>query len=157
MRTNWKSTVAKLNRKTYAWPAGWSTREQVAEELECSPERVSEILAPGIRLGDIEKGSFPVWDERLQRKVMVIGYRERKTSEEPVRETFTPTPTLKRGPGRPPKRNPIVNRTYKPGDRVTSIRRGTLGTFQEGGIIKWDSGNVSRPGERTLREDIDLV
>jgi hypothetical protein len=156
MRTNWKSTVAKLNRKTYAWPAGWSTREQVAEELECSPERVSEILAPGIRLGDIEKGSFPVWDERLQRKVMVIGYRERKTSEEPPTEPTTSLPALRRGRGRPPKA-PTSKKTLKPGDRVTSLRRGTLGTFQDGGIIKWDSGNVSRPGERTLREDIDLV
>lgn len=153
MKTNWRQTVSKLNKKNFSWPAGWDTREKIAEELECSPERVSDILAPGIRSGEIEKSAFPVWDEVLQRKVMVVGYRERKAAEPTspqVKEKQVMTP---RRTGRPVK--PI--HAFKSGDRVMSRSRKTYGTWHDGGVIKWDSGNVSTPGERTIREDIEFV
>lgn len=73
---NWKKIVSSSNSKQFRWPAGWQTRDEVAEELECSRERVSEILAPAIEQGLIERKQFPVWDPNTHRKVMVIGYRE---------------------------------------------------------------------------------
>lgn len=73
---NWKNTVAKINAKHYAFPAGWDTREEIAEQLECSTDRVDTLLAPGLKSGEIEKQQFPVWDERLNRKMMVMGYRQ---------------------------------------------------------------------------------
>lgn len=74
---NWKTTVAKLNAKHYAFPAGWDTRDAIADQLECSADRVDSLLAPGLKSGEIEKQQFPVWDARLGRKVLVFGYRQR--------------------------------------------------------------------------------
>jgi hypothetical protein len=73
---NWKKIVSSSNAKQYRWPAGWQTREQVAEDLECSRDRVAEILAPAIEQGLIERKQFPVWDAATHRKVMITGYRE---------------------------------------------------------------------------------
>jgi hypothetical protein len=158
MKTNWKNVVTKINRKQYAWPPGWETREEVAEQLECSPERVSEILAPGIRNGDVEKGSFAVWDDHLHRKVMITGYRMRPTGSlapepAPAKSPRPATPTVAgRGPGRPK-----THVAPAPGDRVRSRKRGTLGTVRSDGGINWDSGNTTFPGPNTMREDIRVV
>lgn len=78
---NWKNTVSKLNAKHYAFPAGWDTRDVIAEQLECSIDRVDVLLSPGLKSGEIEKQQFPVWDDRLSRKVMVMGYRQRPAGE----------------------------------------------------------------------------
>lgn len=78
---NWKTTVSKLNTKHYRFPSGWDTRETIAEQLECSVDRVDILLAPGLKSGEIEKQQFPVWDPRLNRKTLVWGYRSiEKTS-----------------------------------------------------------------------------
>lgn len=77
---NWKNTVSKLNTKHYSFPQGWDTREKIAEQLECSTDRVDTLLAPGLKSGEIEKQQFPVWDERLNRKMLVWGYRLRPDS-----------------------------------------------------------------------------
>ena len=74
---NWKATVAKLNSKHFAFPAGWDTRDTIAAQLECSPDRVDTLLGPGLKSGEIEKQQFPVWDSRLGRKVLVWGYRQK--------------------------------------------------------------------------------
>lgn len=74
---NWKKTVEQLNSKHYAFPPGWDDRETIAAQLECSPDRVDTLLAPGLKSGEIEKAQHPVWDQRLQRKVLVWGYRQR--------------------------------------------------------------------------------
>ena len=81
MKTNWKTVVEKQNKKTYQWPEGWDTREEVAEQLECSTDRVGQVLAPGIRAGEIEVQAFPVWDDLLKRVVRVTGYRRRAPKE----------------------------------------------------------------------------
>jgi hypothetical protein len=81
MKTNWKSVVEKQIKQVYRWPDGWDTREAVAEQLECSPDRVSQHLAPCIRAGEIEGQSFPVWDDVLKRVVRVTGYRKRPAKE----------------------------------------------------------------------------
>lgn len=75
--TNWKKTVSTLNAKHYSFPSGWDTRDTIAEQLECSPDRVDILLAPGLKSGEVEKQQFPVWDPRLNRKTLVWGYRSR--------------------------------------------------------------------------------
>ena len=78
---NWKNIVSSSNAKQYKWPPGWQTRDQVAEELECSRDRVADVLAPAIDQGLVERKSFPVWDPVTRRKIMVTGYREISRSE----------------------------------------------------------------------------
>lgn len=84
---NWKNIVSKSNSRQYRWPVGWQTREQVAEDLECSRDRVAEILAPAIEQGIVERKSFPVWDASTNRRIMVTGYREIKNSEKMAKPT----------------------------------------------------------------------
>jgi hypothetical protein len=74
---NWKNYVEKQNEKTFTLPPGWDAREKVADELECSPERVDEHLRPGLKSGEIEKQQFRVWDKRLKKIVLVIAYRRK--------------------------------------------------------------------------------
>lgn len=90
MKTDWKAVMAKQNKKTFRWPDGWDTREEVAEQLECSPDRVSQHLAPCIRAGEIEVQAFPVWDDVLKRVVRVTGYRKRPAKAEPARASAAP-------------------------------------------------------------------
>jgi len=72
---NWKNTVSKLNAKHYSFPIGWDTRQTIAAQLECAEDRVDTLLAPGLKSGEIEKQQFPVWDDRLNRKTLMWGYR----------------------------------------------------------------------------------
>ncbi|MBU3720753.1 MAG: hypothetical protein FGM22_08355 [Burkholderiaceae bacterium] len=72
----WKTIVEKHQRESYRWPAGWDSREKVAAELECSPDRVASLLAPGIKAGTIESRPIRVWDDAQRRVVTVIGYRQ---------------------------------------------------------------------------------
>lgn len=78
---NWKSVVEKKNAEIFKLPAGWDSRDTVAEELECSPERVSEILRPAIKAKDVEQSTFPVWDKELKRVIRVTAYRQRAKVE----------------------------------------------------------------------------
>lgn len=71
---NWKSEVNKMNTAAYSWPKGWSSREEIAEQLECSPERVREVLNPGIKAGTIECKDFKIWEDG--RFVRRTGYRK---------------------------------------------------------------------------------
>jgi L-amino acid N-acyltransferase YncA len=73
---NWKKIVSSANARRYKWPSGWETRDKIAEQLDCSPERVADVLAPAIKAGEIERAVFPVWDAENHRKVLVTGYRE---------------------------------------------------------------------------------
>lgn len=75
MSNNWSKTVSKINRERYQIPKGWDTKEQIAVNLKCAPERVPDLLKPGITLGDIERQSFPVWDEARRMAVQVVCYR----------------------------------------------------------------------------------
>jgi len=93
---NWKNIVSSSNAKQYKWPAGWQTRDQVAEELECSRDRVAEVLAPAIEQGIIERRPFSVWDPVTRRKITVFGYREIPRSER--KEKAAPSPAAKKEP-----------------------------------------------------------
>jgi hypothetical protein len=77
MKNDWKKAVNEINRKRYQIPAGWDTREQVAEKLECSPDRVADLLKPGIQSGEFERQDFSVWDDTRRLACRVTCYRLR--------------------------------------------------------------------------------
>lgn len=72
---NWKNFVEKQNEKLYVLPAGWDSREEVAAQLGCAPDRVNEHLRPGIQSRQVEVKVFPVWDKVAKRKVSTTAYR----------------------------------------------------------------------------------
>lgn len=81
MSNNWTKTVSKINKDRYQIPEGWDTREQVAENLQCAPDRVKDLLKPGIALGEIERQEFPVWDDCRRMTTRVTCYRTAVTSK----------------------------------------------------------------------------
>lgn len=85
---NWKTYVAAQNAKAFVLPPGWDSREDIAEQLGCAPDRVREQLQPGIAAREIESRQFPVWDAELGRKIAVTAYRRvngRVDAESPVK------------------------------------------------------------------------
>lgn len=84
MKNNWNKTVNDINRERYTIPAGWDTKEQVAESLQCSPDRVADLLKPGIQAGQIERQDFPVWDEARRLTTRVVCYREKPAPGAPT-------------------------------------------------------------------------
>jgi len=75
MKTNWIKTVNDINHKRFTIPLGWETKEQVANSLQCAPDKVIDILKPGIQSGDIEKRDFPLWDEKRRMSIKVSCFR----------------------------------------------------------------------------------
>lgn len=108
MKHNWQKTVNEINRNRYSIPEGWDTKDQVATNLQCAPERVSDILKPGIQSGDIEKQDFPVWDDKRRMTVRISCYRVKPDkaapSESKGKPEKQPTKTVKS----PSLRNRIV-------------------------------------------------
>jgi hypothetical protein len=86
---NWKSYVEKQNAKTYVLPEGWSSKEEVAEQLECSPDRVKDRLKPGIASGEIEAQQFKVWSEERKQVIVVMAYRHRGSDTSPRLKVWT--------------------------------------------------------------------
>jgi len=74
-KINWNKTITEINKKRFSIPAGWETKEEVAASLQCDPDRVTDILKPGIASGDIERQEFPVWDDKRRLTVRVPCYR----------------------------------------------------------------------------------
>jgi hypothetical protein len=74
-KNNWTKTVATINREKYTIPEGWDTRDKVALDLQCAPDRVADLLKPGIQSGQIERQDFPVWDDARRLTVRVTCYR----------------------------------------------------------------------------------
>lgn len=72
---NWKQIVEKKNAEIYKLPEGWDSREKVAEDLDCAPERVHEILRPALKAAEVEQKIFPVWDKLNKRVIRVTAYR----------------------------------------------------------------------------------
>lgn len=84
---NWKNLVEKENARTFVLPKGWDSRDTIAAQLECSPERVRDHLRPAIKSGKVKEQQFKVWDANLKRNVMVTAYAEAVTQ---VRATVVP-------------------------------------------------------------------
>jgi hypothetical protein len=74
-KNNWMKAVNEINRQRFTIPEGWDTREQVAEKLQCSPDRVSDLLKPGLSTGDFERQEFNVWDDTRRLTVKAVCYR----------------------------------------------------------------------------------
>lgn len=74
--SKWKTVVEKKNAEIYKLPAGWDTRDEVAAELGCSPERVVENLRPAMKAGEVEQKIFPVWCKDTKRILRVTAYRQ---------------------------------------------------------------------------------
>lgn len=117
---NWKTEVNKMNAAAYSWPKGWSSREEIAEQLECSPERVREVLNPGIKAGTIECKDFKIWEDG--RFVRRTGYRKVAAAVAERKEDVT---------------------AVRAGMNVVSRKRGTRGKIVEVKgdkmVIEWES------------------
>jgi hypothetical protein len=103
MKTNWKTTINRINSERFQIPDGWETKEQVSASLECDPDRVGEILKPGIQSGDVERQEFPTWDEKRRMTVRVVCYRPRQREEaKPIASTLEDRirECIRRNPGK---------------------------------------------------------
>jgi hypothetical protein len=87
MKTNWLKLTNEINRKRYTIPDGWETRDQVAESLQCAPDKVADLLKPGVQSGDIERREFPVWDDTRRLAVRITCYRIATSEPEPAKTT----------------------------------------------------------------------
>ena len=148
----WKKLIHKQNSRHYAWPASWDPAEVIAEQLECSPERVREHLSPSIRAGEVEVKQFTVWDSETERKIVKTGYRiAGAKSQAPVTKS--------------------QNRQKSGDSGVSSLERWP---FSEGakilrpdnprriGIVKngqiyWNDGKVTVPGSSSQRQKLRLA
>jgi hypothetical protein len=146
---NWKSILEKQNAAAYAWPRGWSSRDDVAEQLECSPERVASLLAPGIRAGTVERQDFTVWDNKLKRLVRITGYRELGKNETPA------AADSKKFDEPAPAREPME------GSRVRRRRgSGKVGILSKDGKrwkITWPHCKPTYPSGRAFGRDLDVL
>jgi hypothetical protein len=73
--TSLRKIVEKKKCEKYAWPEGWMTKEQAANDLGVAPRDVDEMLKEAIRDGDVERKQFTVYDARQGRTVRQPGYR----------------------------------------------------------------------------------
>lgn len=81
-KNNWTKAVNEVNRELYTIPEGWETREQVAASLQCAPDRVSDLLKPGLAAGKFEARQFSIWEEKRRMAVKVTCYRVVQEGEE---------------------------------------------------------------------------
>lgn len=72
---SWKSFVEASQAKQFVLPAGWDTRDTIADDLNCSPDNVRKLLAPAIKAGSVEFKQLPIWDKVLKRVRSVACYR----------------------------------------------------------------------------------
>lgn len=135
---NWKRIVEDHSKKAYKWPSGWDSRETIADQLECSPERVAEILSRAIKDGEVEKKPITYWDENLKKKVTAIGYKQiekKEKSEKKISATIN----------WPPAEGIRVSRLDNPKSRGTHIGKGK---------IQWDNGHTTQPKGSTIKKII---
>jgi len=139
-----------MNAKVYAWPSGWDDQETIASQLECSPERVREHLAPGIRAGEIEVKTFTVWDPQNERKVQKTGFRIVNRSEN--RQDFVKT-APKRASKPAPKAGMKITRRLSKNKEVGLIKRVSLNSM----LIAWPSGEKSHSLRGIRRGELAIV
>jgi len=76
MSTNWTLLAEKENAKAYVLPSGWDSRDTVAVQLDCTPEKVDDVLRPALKSGKVVKQQHRIWDKQLKRVVLVIAYHD---------------------------------------------------------------------------------
>lgn len=84
MATNWKKEVSKINSEVFVLPDGWTSREDVAKELDCSEDKVDDNLRAGLKSGRFIKQSHKVWNEALARCILVIAYHDTSEDSKPA-------------------------------------------------------------------------
>jgi hypothetical protein len=141
----WKKLVHKQNSRHFAWPNGWDTAEQIAEQLECSPERVREHLSPSIRAGEVEVKQFTIWDGETERKVVKTGYR-------------ISGPKSQGEAAKSQDRQKSVNYVQKPdrwpfweGATIKRLDSARIGVVKSG-RIHWEDGKVNVPSRSTAHK-----
>jgi hypothetical protein len=72
----WLRVYEKHAKDEYAAPEGWDSREYVADQLQCSEDKVSSLLSPAIRNGEVEMRTFNIWDKGLRRVIRKVFYRK---------------------------------------------------------------------------------
>jgi hypothetical protein len=70
---SWKS----LAKRTNSLPEGWSTTDEIADDLDCEISEVPKILAASIRDGLVEKQNFPCWTPGSRQLLYQTGYRQK--------------------------------------------------------------------------------
>lgn len=83
MKTNWKKQVNEILSRKHVVPDGWETRDQVAEALECSPDKVHQLLKPGLDEGVFERAEFSVWNNARRMTERVTCYRQVDKEQKP--------------------------------------------------------------------------
>lgn len=86
----WQKAIDRINIEKFKIPAGWDSKEKIAEELQCSPDRVHDLLKPGLASGAFESQEFPVWDAKRRLTVRIKCYRQ-KSENEPVKTAIQGT------------------------------------------------------------------
>jgi predicted ArsR family transcriptional regulator len=138
----WKKLVNKQNQKHFAWPAGWDTAEEIAEQLECSPERVREHLSPSIKAGEVECKQHTIWDAETGRKITKTGFRVVSANAAP---RVSVSKRLSVGSN--------VQRKRSSNKEIGSIVRLTAKNM----VIKWKAGEKSHSRLALRRGDLELV
>ena len=104
-----KKIVEKKKSEKYAWPKGWMTREQAANDLGVAPRDVDDTLKEAIQDKDVLKQHFPVWDASQGRVVRLPGYRVAKGGDTEVVEKSISEPAEKETRKRRTKEERILN------------------------------------------------
>ena len=140
----WKKLLHKQNAKHFSWPAGWDTAEEIAEQLECSPDRVREHLGPSIRCGEVECKNFTVWDTETGRKITKTGFRIGGRSHE--------------GDAVPEQQKEVRKDRWPfyEGARIRRMDGPSVGIVS-GSCIRWENGSVTRPGSLSTRQKLRLA
>lgn len=149
----WKKLVHKQNARHYAWPAGWDTAEQIAEQLECSPERVREHLAPSIRAGEVEVKQFTIWDSETERKVVKTGYRiaGAKSQAPALKSQGDAVKSQDRQKSVDDAVSSPVRWPFHEGAKIKRMDSPRIGVVKSG-RIHWEDGKVNVPSLSTARK-----
>lgn len=90
---NWQKAIDRINAEKFQVPAGWDTKEKIANELQCSPDRVHDLLKTGLTSGAFESQEFAVWDPKRRMTVRVRCYRQKPSGDveqvDPVKGSLT--------------------------------------------------------------------
>jgi len=135
---NWNKIVEDSNKKAYKWPDGWDSKEAIAEQLECSPDRVAEQLSGAIKNGEVERKMIRYWDDETKRKRSEYGYRPVPKSAPKPKELSV---TIKW----PPAEGTRISRRDNPKNKGTYIGKGK---------IQWDNGLITEPKGSTIEKII---
>jgi hypothetical protein len=149
----WKKLVHKANARHYAWPSGWDPAEVIAEQLECSAERVREHLAPSIRAGEVEVKQFTIWDSETERKVVKTGYRiaGAKAQAPALKSQAEAIKSQNRQKTVDSAISSPVRWPFHEGAKIKRIDSARIGVVKSG-RIHWEDGKVNIPSRSTAHK-----